>query len=180
MKKQFVITILLLTFSIVLYSQKESNSFLIENDKLLWQKIFITEMSFDQLTLAVIESGVLSSINIEENKIVGESKLFEAEYKGAGFSEFGTPMYIARSFFEGYCVIDFKDGRYRVTIRNIMLTQKYSDGLSTLGEKRTIESFAVNIGKDTLKPSFNKKPAIILDYTFNKAFTFSMAEDDEW
>jgi hypothetical protein len=36
-----------------------------------------------------------------------------------------TPMYVARSFFDGFAVIEFKDEKYRVTLKNIMLTQQY-------------------------------------------------------
>ena len=35
-------------------------------------------------------------------------------------------MYIARSFFESCCVIDFKDGRYRVTIKKPALILDYT------------------------------------------------------
>jgi hypothetical protein len=97
------------------------------------------------------------------------------------YSEMSIPMYVARNFFTGFVVIEFKEEKYRVTIKKIMLTQKYDDGLSELGEKTTIETFAIKRGKNEMKGAFMKSPSIILDFTFTNAFTFTQVEtDDSW
>lgn len=54
-------------------------------------------------------------------------------------------MYISRSFFDSFCIIDFKEGRFRVT-QSIMQSQKYYDRVSKEGEKSTLESFGITNG----------------------------------
>lgn len=181
MTRLFILMILILAFNPNLKAQETVNNFSSENNKIIWQKVFKTEMDFNQLTAKVKESGILEKVEIGENKIIGQTNPIDADYKGAGYGEMSTPMYVARSFFDGFCMIEFKDGKYRVTLKNIMLTQKYDDGLSKEGEKSTIESFGIKKGKNEIKAAFMKSPAIILDYTFTKAFIFKSSDkSDNW
>lgn len=180
MTKQLLLLILFFSCSFNAISQKYETNFIAENNKMIWQKVFSTDMDFDQLTSLVKESGVLETFEVEDSKIVGQSRLIEADYNGAGFGEMSTPMYISRSFFDAFCIIDFKEGRYRVTLKNIMLSQKYNDGLSKEGEKSTLESFGISNRKNEIKSPFLKTPSIILDYTFTNEFTFEALVNDDW
>lgn len=181
MKKTIFFTWLIFAFVFNLKAQNTFNNFSPEDNKLIWQKVFETKLDFNQLTDKIKESGILEKIEIGENKILGQSKPIEADFKGAGYSEMTTPMYIARSFFDGFVLIEFKDGKYRVTFKSIMLTQKYNDGLSKEGKKTSIETFGMKNGKNELKEAFTKSSSIILDYTFTKAFDFkSLDKNDNW
>ncbi|HLV50705.1 MAG TPA: hypothetical protein VKY44_01960 [Flavobacterium sp.] len=181
MKKTIIFMWLILAFTYNLQAQDSVNNFSSENNKIIWQKVFETNLDFNQLTDKIKESGILEKIEIGENKILGQSKPIEADFKGAGYSEMSTPMYIARSFFDGFVMIEFKDGKYRVTFKNIMLTQKYNDGLSKEGEKTTIETFGLKSGKNEFKGAFTKSPSKILNYTFTKSFDFkSLDKNDNW
>lgn len=176
MKRVFMISFLFVVLIINLNAQETVNNFLPENNKIFWQKVYETGMDFNHLVGRVKESGILVKYEIEDNKILGQTKQIEADYKGAGYGEMSTPMYVARSFFNGFAVIEFKNGKYRVIIKNIMLTQKYDDGLSKEGEKSTIESFGIKKGKNEMKAAFMKSPSKILDYTFTKAFVFKLSD----
>jgi hypothetical protein len=172
---------LIFSFGTTLSAQESVNNFLPENNQIIWQKIFETEMDFNELALKIKESGILVKPEIEENKILGQTKPIDADYKGAGYGEMSTPIYVARSFFDGFAVIDFKDGKYRVTLKNIMLTQQYDDGLSKEGEKTTLEAYSLKRDRNEMKAAFTKSPGIILDYTFSKVFTFRSSEiNDNW
>ncbi len=181
MKKTFILLSVICIFSFSIKAQETINNFSAENNKIIWQKVFETELNLNQLTEKIKESGILEDIEIGENKILGQTKPIDADFKGAGFGEMSTPMYIARSFFDGFALIEFKDGKYRVTLKNIMLTQQYDDGLSEEGEKSTIESFGIKRGKNEMKGAFKTSPSIILDYTLTNSFTFKLTEkDDIW
>lgn len=170
---------LLLTLS--LRAQESTNNFSLENNKVIWQRVFETDMEFGTLVERIRESGVLLNFTIGDNKVMGDFKPIEADYVGAGYSEMTTPMYIARSFFKGYAVIEFKDEKYRVTLKNIMLAQKYDDGISDEGEKSTLESWAVKRRKSEFKRAFSKSPSKILNYTFTETYTFiPSTNNDSW
>lgn len=181
MRRTIILTSIIFVWTITASAQETVNNFSTDNGKIIWQKILETELNFDQLTDKIKESGILENIEISENKILGQTKSIEADYIGAGYGVMTTPIYVARSFFDGFALIEFKDGKYRVTLKNIMLTQKYDDGLSKEGEKSTIESFGVKKGKNEIKSAFIKSPTIILDYTFTKAFIFKLSDkNDNW
>lgn len=181
MKTTFILLSLICFSSFSIRAQESIHNFYPENNKIIWQKVFETELDFNQLTNQIKESGILEKIETGENKLMGQTKPIDADFKGAGYREMSTPMYIARSFFDGFALIEFKDGKYRVTLKNIMLTQEYDDGLSEEGEKSTIESFGIKRGKNEMKVAFKKSPSIILDYTFTNSFTFKkVKKDDNW
>jgi hypothetical protein len=92
-----------------------------------------------------------------------------------------VPIYIVQNFSLGFAIIEFKDGKYRVTLKNIMLIQQYDDGLSELGEKTTLESFGIKKGKNELRGLFKKRASEILNYTFIKSFVFTQSKtSDDW
>lgn len=181
MKKTFILMSIIFAFIFTLKAQETINNFSPENNKIIWEKVFETEMDFNQLTDKIKESGTLEKIEIGENRVLGQTKPIDADFKGAGYGEMSTPIYVARNFFDGFAVIEFKDGKYRVTLKKIMLTQQYEDALSTKGEKSTIESFGIKKGKNEMKGAFMKSPSIILDYTFTNTFNFkSVDKNDNW
>ena len=181
MKKNFILLSVICVFSFSIKAQEAINNFSPDNNKIIWQKVFETEFNFYQLTDKTKKSGVLEKLEIGKNQILGQTKPIDADFKGAGYSEMSTPMYIARSFFDGSARIEFKDGKYRVTLKNIMLTQQYDDGLSEEGQKSTIEFFGIKRGKNEMKGAFKKSPSVILDYTFTNSFRFKLTgRDDNW
>lgn len=177
----------ILAFSIVLTgfisninAQENINSFAIEEGKLIWQKVYETDLGFDELLSVTKESGLFQIVEVSDDKILAEVKSINADFKGAGYSEMSTPMYVSRSFIEGFVKIEFKQGRYRISIKNIMLIQKYDDGVSKEGEKSSLESFAIKKGNIMKKP-FTKSPSKILDYTFTKEFNLkAKTKTDNW
>ncbi len=53
--------------------------------------------------------------------MIGQAKPADLDYAGAGFRRMQIPIYIASNFVDFFALIEFRDGRYRVTIRNITL-----------------------------------------------------------
>lgn len=163
-----------------LFAQDTINNFKVEQDEIVWQKVFDTQLSFDSVISHFEEQGILESISIVNDKIIGGLKPFEADYKGAGYSRMSSPIYIVSYLFTGHVVIEFKDNRYRVTVRKIFLEKIYNDGLSESGQKETLNTFAVKKGKNSISNLFKREASKILDYTFNKLFTIMEKQEDNW
>ncbi|MEN8187870.1 MAG: hypothetical protein ABFR05_12140 [Bacteroidota bacterium] len=102
------------------------------------------------------------------------------DFKGYGASEMSTPIYIARSYVKSYFIIEFKENRYRVTIKSIKLVQKYDDGLSKEGEISDMELYALKKRNTEFKSSFLKKPSKIINFTFQKITNFKEADEEKW
>ena len=159
--------------SLTIHGQEIVNNFQADNKEIIWVKVFVdSTMTFDKLTERIKESGLFIKMDIADNKITGETKEIDADFKGAGYSEMSTPIYISRSHINGFVVLEFKDGRYRVTLKKIVLTQKYNDPLTKQGEKTTIETFGLKKGENVMTSSFKKSPSLILNYTFSNKFEF--------
>ncbi len=175
MKARYLVFIFVVTVSYATYGQETVNNFEIEQKEVVWRKVVETTLTFDQLVEKIKNSGLLDKIEIGDNQLAGDFRDIAADFKGAGFSEMGTPMYIARSHFNGFAIIEYKEGRYRVTLKKIILVQKYDDGLSKQGERTNLDVFALKTTKDKMKGAFKKSPSLILDYTFTDKFTFKDA-----
>lgn len=174
MKKLLLIFLLIPTIS---FSQETINNFII-SDGLVWQKVFETNLSYDELTNKIKELGILNNIEIADNKMIGQTKLIDADIQGAGFKRMSVPLYILRSLYECFALIEFKEGRYRVTLKNIILVQKYDDPMDKEGSRSFIEDYVIK--NDVFANNFIK-PSEILDYTFTKSFTILPVEiNDDW
>jgi hypothetical protein len=158
----------------------QEQNFTVEDGTLIWQKVFTTELSFKELSKLVKTSGIYSDVEIIDNSIIGKVEDLEPDFKGAGYSEMSTPMYISRNFLDCHGLIEFKDGRYRVTLKKIYLTQKYDDGVSEEGERTSLETYAVKRRGDKMKGLFLQKPSEIFNYTFEKKFNFQVKKDETW
>lgn len=173
------ILLLLMFVPTLLFSQEEEIfSFSVQDGNLIWQKIYETELSFDDVVSNIRQSGAIPNAEVTDDKIIGQTRLIDADIKGAGYKPFSVAIYINRNFYECFATIEYKEGRYRVTLKNITMIQKYDDPMGVEGQRERIELYT--IGGDGMKRSFVKKPAEILDYTFTKLFTIKEQPNDDW
>lgn len=178
---------MLLIISIFAFSQ--DLSFRINNKQVEWEKIFNTEKKLSNIKSTLLLSGKLKFISETENSLIGEFGDFLMDYKGAGFTQMGTPMYLnSNNRYSANFKIDIKEGKYRVTIFNIkfkgMQMSLYSGGVGMSGNnENNIEEYLLKNNKEQFKGSFNDKPYKILDYSFTNLFDVSKYQNtsnDNW
>ncbi len=138
-------------------------------------------MTNEQLIGQIKISGQFENISENGESLTAEINQLSMDFKGYGISEMSTPMYISRSYVKAFVLIEFKDARYRVTLKNIKFVQKYEDALSKEGETTDIELYALKKRNTVFKSSFLKKPSKIMDFTFQKVTDFKIiAKKDKW
>jgi hypothetical protein len=170
MKK--LVFIVLVLFGYSLHCQDTINNFIAAEGDLYWQRVYQTDNSFDGLVKLVQESGLLDGIEVADNMLIGNLVPVMADYKGAGYSEMTIPMYVPRHTYSGFINIEYKEGRYRVTLKNILLTKRYDCPASKQGTQVNLEFFALK-KNGAIAGGFKKKPSIILNYTFTDKFEFT-------
>lgn len=171
--KSIQIFFLIIFFTYPLAGQDTINNFYAENNEIMWVKVFSdSSLTFNKLVDRIKSSGLLVNIDISEDKITGNSKEIDADFKGAGYSEMLTPMYISRSHVNGFLIIEYKENKYRVVFKNIVLIQKYSDALAKQGERTKLETFGLKKSKNEFTGAFKKSPSAILNFTFLSKFEF--------
>jgi hypothetical protein len=165
--KRVLFSLLLSLFYLTFFGQTESENFKIENGSLYWQKVYQKDSLMNVIDLYM-----------NAGNLTGDLKPFEADFKGAGYSEMKIPMYVPRTEIHGIISIETKKDRYRITIKDIKLVQSYDDGLSKKGDETALSFFAIK-DNTSFRPNFLKSAIIIYNFTFQKRLTLSI-NNDSW
>lgn len=167
MKFLFLICILAVSS---INAQDTIHNFRIEAGEVVWQKTFSTELAaFDVFSEWKAKNQFVDA-GINNGQLAGRLKPFDPDVKGAGLSEWTSPVYLSRNTFHGEFTISYTGSAYVVTMRHMMLVQKYDDPMAKEGEILPIEKIAFN-QKGAFSDGFVKSPAHILNYTMNRIFS---------
>jgi len=178
--------LLFLIFYTLVYCQE--NAFIINNKQVVWQRIYETDKNISQIKNTLLTSGKIKFTLEENNILMGEISNFIMDYKGAGFTKMGTPMYLnENSKFNGTFKLELKENRYRVSVTNIICEgyslSIYSGGLGISDNgKDNIETLILTNDREYFKGSFQGKPSRIVNYSFANLFDITKynSTDDNW
>ncbi|WP_316810857.1 hypothetical protein [Pedobacter heparinus] len=151
----------------------QETGFKIENYELVWQKVFDTRMQPEQIERYFRRSGIFKQIDAGTNELRGFLSYFNA--KGAELSTILTP-YTRNTLFAAFAVIDFKTGKYRVTVKKIMIKNYYAEQ----NVKFSYDDLAFKSNQYEMKPSFLKKEAKVMDEVLTRMFSLNVAGQDNW
>ncbi len=181
MKRLISLTIVLF-FCVIVFAQGQNpiDNFKIQDKEVYWQKIYPTDLNFKQLVSSIKNSLKLKDIEIGENKITGYSTLFSSDPTGAGYSCGRTRIYVCSYDIQGHVIVDLKEGKYRVTFRQIILKDKNFNLNQSLSKDKPFETYALNGKKEKFSSHFIKSPHKIYDYTFLKEFEIKQIKEEEW
>lgn len=164
----------------ITWGQSPIDNFKLEDKNVYWQKIYSTEQNFEQFVSAIKSSGKLKNIQIEDNRVFGYTRIFPTDPKGAGYSCGKTRIYVCSYDIQGFVVIDFKTGMYRITFKQITLKNNTGGLNPSLSRDKPFEKFALNGKKEKFSNHFTKSPHIIYDYTFSKEFEIKQLKETGW
>lgn len=176
MRKAFLIC------SLVLLSARiDAGEFLVNDGKLVWQGIFETNLEIGDLEKILVNTGMFTDIINTGDRITFWCKRAHLDPRDFGYSTGATPIYVSGNDISFFCTIQVKDGRYRATVDQFILTNNVTGGLLREGNTERIETYAVN-GGDRLKSSFMKRPAELYDKFLTKLLTIKEAAylSNEW
>lgn len=124
------IILLLLLFSINCFSQTKQpeTNFYLENGKVYWQNIYeVPGKNIDDL-IQYFRKEVLTDIKQDNFQIIDNTISFvidndKVNFKKYGGTTMGTAIFI-QHYYKYLVVIDFKEEKYRVTVKDIFLDNK--------------------------------------------------------
>lgn len=158
----------------------EFQNFKMEDGNLLWQKVYETELSNDEIIKSFKTSGIIKDIETLENSLTGTIENLNLDYSGYGKTEINTAMYISRNYFKSFVLIEFKKSKYRITLKQMKLVQKFSDGLNKEGEISELKDYSIKNNNSNFRKSFKKSPSKILNFTFDKVFEIKKKKKSDW
>jgi hypothetical protein len=176
------IYLLFILISISTFGQIEN--FVIENSQVRWQKIYSTSKTQEEIVILLKKKNNLFVIEIKNNNIEGQISNLVMDRKKSGYSKLGVPDALDDDVrFSGFFTIEFKDGRYRATARNI--TSQGGDYSLLIGnipvhgnQNTSLENITLN-RKGEIKDNFKKAKAKIIDMTFTDLFDFTQAIEEK-
>lgn len=152
------------------FTVNAQNNFTNDDGKIIWQKVF--ESNAD-IVDALNGAGIFTDITVTEKAIY--AKMNQTAIDLNGRSPMNVPIFIRDSNMTCSLTIQAKEGRYRVTVENLAFFNKYENQSSGT----PLEFWYIKQDK-TLKPSFEKVPAPILNEALTELFDFKVKLTDEW
>ena len=153
-KTSLLFTALLFSMGVLAQSEEDLQYFKVEGNNITWQKTFPTILSMDQMREKLTEMLLFESKEIDkEDKVIGMCKPVSHNYVKAGYSEKSAEKYLVEKDSYGTLKVEFQEGKYRVTLSDIQLKQRYSTRKSPRGENTRLMEFAY----DAKKGEWNQK-----------------------
>jgi len=122
--------ILLFLVSVSVFSQIKhpETDFYLENAKVYWQHVYAVPGSNTDQLIKYFEKEVLVNFQKNDFQIIDNNIIFnvvddKVDFRKYGGTTMGSILYI-QDYFKYVVVIDFKDEKYRVTIKDIFIDNK--------------------------------------------------------
>ena len=170
--KQIIILLL------ALISLKASaQGFQIDEGTIKWQKIYESDMTISDIYKYIVVSNDFYDIQLLSDCIVAKSKPVKYVPEEYGF-RWGNSSTLLLNGAIGpiFLQIDVKDGRYRVTAKDIGVTDITSGGIVPIGSVTMLEEVALNDGAPNNIMTSQFAP--IFDLFLNRLTTFYKVQED--
>ena len=179
--KKIALFAILLAIPAILLAQDESR-FSTDGASVMWQNVYQTQLDSAAVVDGLIASGHFDGIILTRDGFTCRIIPHEVDYRGAGMKRGLTSMYLLDGELEGRAVVQIREGRYRVTVDEMVFTGKISSPLSKPGERTKLELYALN-GSGRFRSNFwNKGSSPVLDYDLFSMFDVKEKEvqDEDW
>lgn len=176
MNKLIIILLLILYASIA-----TAHNFKITDSRLIWQVVNEDACSIDDIESTIRKNGYLKNIVNKDSIITANFEGIILDYKAAGFRAMSIPIVYSSSKWSGSVRIEFKEGKNRITISNIIAQSSIEINLGSgthKADNMDVESIALTSKRDSITKRFQKYSKI-LEVTFDRFFRKSK-HDDNW
>lgn len=172
MKKIILVLYFLPFFSISQINFKK------EENKIIWQKVFLETTTPEIAESNLLKSAVFSDVFVNDKEIIANFTDFKIDYEAAGYRYRELPMYISRMMLKGTAIIEFKEDKYRVTLKNLEITPLESGLLGEAGVYEDFSYIAIKKRNQEYRTHFIDIAEPIYTKEFTKLFTFKETKTD--
>jgi len=179
--KRFALFAILLAFSATLFAQ-DGSRFSTDGASVTWQQVYQTPLDSAGVADGLIASGHFDNVVVTKDGFTCRIVPHEVDYRGAGMKRGLVSMYMLGGELEGRAVVQIREGRYRVTVDEMVFTTTLETPLSKRGERTKLELYALN-GRGEFRSNFwNKGSSPVLDYDLFSLFELKERDDleEDW
>jgi len=149
---------------------QDPNTFILRDGDIIWQRVYQTEIDSISLVGYLQASGQLKDFTNTPGGLVCSIIPRQMDYRGAGFRYIQVVAVVLDTEMEGTALIQFKGGRYRVTVNHIRFVSQIP-----MFADLTMADFIDR--KGIQKVFYSKNTAAVLDYELNSIFEMRESED---
>ena len=154
-----------------------AQGFQIEDNTIKWQKVYNTDMTFDEIYTAIVTSNDFDEIQALDNCIIAKIKPVDYVPEDYGFRYGNSNTLLLNGALGPVTVrIDVKEGRYRVTATDIIVTRTTSGGMLPRGYQSKLEDYALKKGQPNSMMTDQFAP--VFEQFLTRKTTFTKVEDD--
>ena len=185
MKLYLTLFFLTLTTQVLSQGNTTYGNFKLVEQEIIYQKIFLedsaTAAKFGEYYKAL---PYLGNVQVSGDEITFDMNDITVDYKKFQFTQVGTPNIIQTGKYSGKVVIGVKDGKYRVTVRDLQLTGDI--GYKKITVKENLTSFACKNNGTILAPDWCRPNMLgLLDQAFTDKLRFielkrKKKDDGDW
>lgn len=177
MKQLLLFTLLLMTGMVYAQGDRElvDNFFKSDSNIIYWKNIQETDLSLNELTDALIETGFFTDVDVTGNKIICDFRPYKLNYEQHGYTVLSVPAFLINCLVTGTVVFELKEDRYRVIVKNIRFINNTDDGF---GIVYPLEYYVLNRQQEIRFSIFKDCSGLL-----NKEFTLKMKlkkDQSEW
>lgn len=179
MKIQLIGVALLQVLVLSAFAQTTTyEDFKLADQEIIYQPVFQSEgTTYAKLEEFYKKSKNFSAIKISANEMTFDVRDLTVDYLKFQFSQVETPLILQTGKFSGKASVSIREGRYRVTFKEIMVTGEI--GYKSIKEKEPLtglcsKSNGTQLSQDWLKPNHLG----LLGKAFADAFELKITDDD--
>lgn len=155
-------------------------NFKIADQEIIYQKVFTQDsISAAKLEKYFKELPYVANVQAAEGGIEFDVNDITIDYKKYQFSQVGTPPIMQTGKYSGKVSIGTREGKYRVTMRSIMVTGDM--GYKKVTEKQRLTDFACKNSGTILSQDWCRPNMLgLLDQVLTDKLQFVGKDDGEW
>ena len=157
----------------------QGHHFRVEDRQVSWQQVFPSELDSAAIVRAVSLSGAFADVVPVEGGVTFRVLPHEADYEVAGFKRGRTPMVLLACLVECHALVEFRDGRYRVTADNFTVIEDMDSHFFQRGRRSSLESWVLD-GERFKKDFVSSGLAPILESDLLCLFSFKEKQEEDW
>lgn len=173
MKKAFLLALLALLPGLV-WAQEDH--FKVEDNQMVWQQIFQTDQTAEAVAGYLGGLGDIKDVRETSTGIAFMIKRSSPiELNKYGFKRGSVAAYAVLKLLEARGTVDFKDGRYRVTVGDVVFVSNDANA-----ERTTLETYALSRKGEIKGVFYSMRAADLLEAYFTDLFMVKVKNNDEW
>lgn len=180
MKIHFLLFLLTPFAQVIAQSSTSYGSFKVQDQEIVFQKVFADPAVTAQKLAEFYKSkDYVSELSADGDQITFRVNELIVDYKKFQFSQVSVPPVIQTGKYSGLVSVDVKDGRYRVTVRDIQFTGDL--GYRKVTTRDRLTAFAcrdngTSLGQDWCKPN----TLGLLEKAFTDKLQMPAGEGEDW